>query len=588
MAPFSKVLVANRGEIAIRVFRTLRELGIATVAVYSEADAGALHVEVADEAYVLGPGPASESYLRGDRIVDAARRAGAQAVHPGYGFLAENAAFARAVEEAGLTWIGPPPEAIELMGSKTAARRAMQAAGVPIVPGTTEAVRDASEIAGLAHEIGYPLILKAAAGGGGKGMKVVRSAEEIERALDSARREGEKYFADAAVYVERFVEDPRHVEVQVLADAHGNVVHLGERDCTIQRRHQKLVEETPSPAVDAELRERIGRIAVDAARAAGYRSAGTIEGLLTAEGDYFFMEMNTRIQVEHTVTELATGLDLVREQVLIAAGEPLSFAQDDVRLAGHAIECRINAEDVSKGFLPAPGRITAYREPAGPGVRVDSGVRAGDEISGLYDPLIAKLIVHGVDREHARRRMLRALEEFVVEGPPTLIGFHRALLDHPCFAAGATCHSVVESPELAEQADELSHRQTTVAASSDGVRPTRPLPVPVELDGRRFEVRVQVAEPPWAELARTRAQRAAGPGASAGGAVVSPMQGTVLKVDVAEGETIEAGRVICVIEAMKMENEIAAQTAGVVRRLVAAPGLAVTSGQVLCVVEAGD
>jgi acetyl-CoA/propionyl-CoA/long-chain acyl-CoA carboxylase, biotin carboxylase, biotin carboxyl carrier protein len=588
MAPFSKVLVANRGEIAIRVFRTLRELGIATVAVYSEADAGALHVEVADEAYVLGPGPASESYLRGDRIVEAARRAGAKAVHPGYGFLAENAVFARAVEEAGLTWIGPPPEAIELMGSKTAARRAMRAAGVPIVPGTTEAVRDASEIARLADDIGYPLILKAAAGGGGKGMKVVRSAEEIERALDSARREGEKYFADAAVYVERFVEDPRHVEVQVLADTHGNVVHLGERDCTIQRRHQKLVEETPSPAVDAELRERIGRIAVDAARAAGYRSAGTIEGLLTAEGDYFFMEMNTRIQVEHTVTELATGLDLVREQVLIAAGEPLSFAQDDVRLAGHAIECRINAEDVSKGFLPAPGRITAYREPAGPGVRVDSGVRAGDEISGLYDPLIAKLIVHGVDREHARRRMLRALEEFVVEGPPTLIGFHRALLDHPCFAAGATCHGVVESPELAEQADELSHRQTTLAASSDGVRPTRPLPVPVELDGRRFEVRVQVAEPPWAELARARAQRAAGPGASAGGAVVSPMQGTVLKVDVAEGETIEAGRVICVIEAMKMENEIAAQTAGVVRRLVAAPGLAVTSGQVLCVVEAGD
>jgi acetyl-CoA/propionyl-CoA/long-chain acyl-CoA carboxylase, biotin carboxylase, biotin carboxyl carrier protein len=588
MAPFSKVLVANRGEIAIRVFRTLRELGIATVAVYSEADAGALHVEVADEAYVLGPGPASESYLRGDRIVEAARRAGAKAVHPGYGFLAENAVFARAVEEAGLTWIGPPPEAIELMGSKTAARRAMRAAGVPIVPGTTEAVRDASEIARLADDIGYPLILKAAAGGGGKGMKVVRSAEEIERALDSARREGEKYFADAAVYVERFVEDPRHVEVQVLADTHGNVVHLGERDCTIQRRHQKLVEETPSPAVDAELRERIGRIAVDAARAAGYRSAGTIEGLLTAEGDYFFMEMNTRIQVEHTVTELATGLDLVREQVLIAAGEPLSFAQDDVRLAGHAIECRINAEDVSKGFLPAPGRITAYREPAGPGVRVDSGVRAGDEISGLYDPLIAKLIVHGVDREHARRRMLRALEEFVVEGPPTLIGFHRALLDHPCFAAGATCHGVVESPELAEQADELSHRQTTLAASSDGVRPTRPLPVPVELDGRRFEVRVQVAEPPWAELARARAQRAAGPGANAGGAVVSPMQGTVLKVDVAEGETIEAGRVICVIEAMKMENEIAAQTAGVVRRLVAAPGLAVTSGQVLCVVEAGD
>ena len=331
MPPISKVLVANRGEIAVRIFRTLRELGIATVAVYSDADRDALHVRLADEAYAIGPGPAAQSYLVQERIVETAVRAGADAVHPGYGFLAENAGFAAAVESAGLAWIGPPPAAIELMGSKTAARRAMQAAGVPIVPGTTEPVRDAAQVVELAREIGYPVLIKAAAGGGGKGMKVVRADDEAERAFESAQREGEAYFADASVYVERYLEDPRHVEVQVLADAHGNVVHLGERDCTIQRRHQKLVEETPSPAVDDRLRAQIGQIAVDAARAAGYRSAGTIEGLLTPAGDYFFLEMNTRIQVEHTITEAVTGLDLVREQLRIADGHPLSFRQEDVR-----------------------------------------------------------------------------------------------------------------------------------------------------------------------------------------------------------------------------------------------------------------
>ena len=430
------MLVANRGEIAVRIFRTLRELGIGSVAVYSEADRDAVHPRVADEAYLIGPGPAAESYLVGERILDAARQAGAEAIHPGYGFLAENAAFARAVEDAGLIWIGPPSSAIELMGSKTEARTAMQAAGVPIIPGATDPVETVAEVLRLGDEVGYPLIVKAAAGGGGKGMKLVASPDEAERAFESAQREGEKYFADGRVYVERYLEDPRHVEVQVLADAHGNVIHLGERDCTIQRRHQKLIEETPSPAVDAELRERIGQIAVDAARAAGYRSAGTIEGLLTADGSYYFMEMNTRIQVEHTVTEEVTGIDLVREQVLIAAGEPLSIRQEDVVLRGHAIECRINAEDVSSGFLPAPGRITAYREPSGPGVRVDSGVVAGSEISGLYDPMIAKLIVHGVDREHARMRMLRALDEFEIGGPPTLLGFHRALLSHAEFIDG--------------------------------------------------------------------------------------------------------------------------------------------------------
>ena len=584
MPPFSKVLVANRGEIAIRIFRALRELGVASVGVYSEADREALHARRADEAFLIGPGPAAESYLVGEKLLEAAERAGAEAVHPGYGFLAENAAFARSVEEAGLVWIGPPSEAIELMGSKTRARTAMQDAGVPIIPGTTEPVESVEEVLALGEEVGYPLIVKAAAGGGGKGMKLVESAEEAERALDSARREGEKYFADGRVYVERYLEDPRHVEVQVLADAHGNVIHLGERDCTIQRRHQKLIEETPSPAVDAELRERIGQIAVDAARAAGYRSAGTIEGLLTPDGSYYFMEMNTRIQVEHTVTEEVTGIDLVREQVQIAAGEPLSVRQEDVVLRGHAIECRINAEDVSSGFLPAPGRITAYREPSGPGVRVDSGVVAGSEITGLYDPMIAKLIVHGVDREHARMRMLRALDEFEIGGPPTLLGFHRALLSHPEFIAGGTGHGLVESEELAAQAAALTKE---IAADNNFLSPLAPRVRTVEVGGRRFDVTVLEPEPPWAELARRRREReASGRGGADSDSVVSPMQGTVLKVDVAAGDEIEAGKVICVVEAMKMENEIAAHRAGTVADVGVAPGDAVASGQVICRVVA--
>jgi acetyl-CoA/propionyl-CoA carboxylase biotin carboxyl carrier protein len=377
VAVFSKVLVANRGEIAIRVFRTLRELGIGTVAVYSDPDRSSAHLGYGDEAYAL------DSYLNQAALLEAARRAGAEAIHPGYGFLAENATFARACVDAGIVWIGPPPEAIEAMGSKIEARERMRAAGVPIVPGMTEPVESAEEVLRLGDELGWPIAIKASAGGGGKGLKVVRSADEAGRALESARREGEAYFSDSAVYVERYLEDPRHVEVQVLADSHGNVIHLGERDCTIQRRHQKLVEETPSPAVDDVLRERIGAIAVDAARAVGYQSAGTIEGLLSREGEYFFLEMNTRIQVEHTVTEMVTGLDLIREQVLVAAGEPLSLRQEDVRLNGHAIECRINAEDVSNGFLPAPGTITGYHEPSGPGVRIDSGVVEGSEISPL-------------------------------------------------------------------------------------------------------------------------------------------------------------------------------------------------------------
>jgi acetyl-CoA/propionyl-CoA carboxylase biotin carboxyl carrier protein len=587
VAPFSKVLVANRGEIAIRVFRTLRELEIVPVAVYSEADRGSLHVELADEAYLLGPGPPGESYLAQERVIEAARKAGAEAIHPGYGFLAENAAFARAVEDAGLVWIGPPPEAIDLMGSKVAARERMQAAGVPIIPGTTKPVSTADEATALGNELGWPIAIKASAGGGGKGLKVVRSADEVERAFESARREGEAYFSNPAVYIERYLDDPRHVEVQVLADAHGNVIHLGERDCTIQRRHQKLIEETPSPAVSDELRDRIGRIAADAARAVGYRSAGTIEGLLSQEGDYYFLEMNTRIQVEHTVTELVTGLDLVREQVLIAAGQPLSLRQEDVRLAGHAIECRVNAEDPSNGFLPAPGRITGYREPSGPGVRVDSGVDAGREVVGLYDPLIAKLCVHGVDREHARRRMLRALDEYRIDGVTTLLGFHRALLEHQCFAEGGMCHRVVESEELAQRAEQLSHTTTSLAASSDGGRSLQEQRVHAELEGRRYELKLLLPEPPHAELARRRRERATAGGrhGAAKDAVVSPMQGTVLAVEVAEGDEVEPGQVLCIVEAMKMENEITAHRAGRVAELSVEAGQPVKTGQVICIVE---
>jgi acetyl-CoA/propionyl-CoA carboxylase biotin carboxyl carrier protein len=580
---FSKVLVANRGEIAVRVFRTLRELGIATVAVYSEADRGSLHAAAADEAYLIGPGPPGESYLNQERIIEVARRSGAEGVHPGYGFLAESAAFARAVARAGLVWIGPPAEAIEVMGSKTAARERMQAAGVPVVPGTTEPVTAGEEVLRLGEELGWPLAIKASAGGGGKGLKLVSGPDDAERAYEAARREGEAYFSDSTVYVERYLEDPRHVEVQVLADSRGNVIHLGERDCTIQRRHQKLVEETPSPAVDEELRVRIGEIAAEAARAVRYRSAGTIEGLLSREGKYFFLEMNTRIQVEHTVTEMVTGLDLVREQVLIAAGEPLSLRQEDVRLTGHALECRINAEDPSSGFLPSPGRITSYREPGGPGVRVDSGVAAGSDVPGLYDPLIAKLIVHGVDREHARRRMLRALDEFEIGGVRTLLGFHRALLEDPCFVAGETCHGVVESELLAERAKELSHEATSLAPGPDGTMRDRT--TTIELDGRRYQISALVPEPPYAELARRRRERREG-GVHAAGkdAVVTPMQGTVLAVEVAEGDEVRAGQVLCIVEAMKMENEITAHRDGVVTELSVEPGQPVQTGQVVCVV----
>jgi acetyl-CoA/propionyl-CoA/long-chain acyl-CoA carboxylase, biotin carboxylase, biotin carboxyl carrier protein len=576
---FAKVLVANRGEIAIRVFRTLREMGIGSVAVYSEADRESPFVAYADEAYLIGPGPAAQSYLMSETIVRTALRSGADAVHPGFGFLAENAAFARACAAAGLVFVGPPPDAIESMGSKIGARRLMQAAGVPVIPGTPDPVESAEAALEAAESIGYPIAVKAAAGGGGKGIEVAAGPDELPRAYESARRQGKAYFADDTVFLERYLDDPRHVEVQVLADAHGNVIHLGERDCTIQRRHQKIIEETPSPAVDAALRERIGRIGVDAARAAGYVNAGTVEGLLSGD-EYFFLEMNTRLQVEHTITEEVTGLDLVREQLRIACGEPLSLRQEDVELRGHSIQCRINAEDPLRDFVPTPGRITRYVEPSGPGVRVDSGVVEGSVISDLYDPMIAKLVVLGTDRDHARRRMLRALSEFEVEGVHSLIPIHEAILEHPDFAAGGTLREFVEGGGYARSAAPAGAELNGAGPAAEREART----VPVEVDGRRFVVTVVEPEHPGRTRLRARRAAIAERAARQQGAVDvvrSPMQGTVLKVNAEVGDEVAVGQVLVVVEAMKMENEIVAHDAGRVEEIAVAPGDQVTSGELL-------
>jgi acetyl-CoA carboxylase biotin carboxylase subunit len=461
-----KVLVANRGEIAIRIIRACRELGIATVAVYSEADRRSPHVFAADEAELIGPAPAAQSYLRIDRLVDVARRRGCDAVHPGYGFLAERASFARAVEAAGLVFVGPPPEAIDAMGDKTRARTVMMEAGVPVVPGTAAALADTAEATAVAEDVGYPVMLKAAAGGGGKGMRVVRDPEELVPAYEAASREARAAFGDGSVYVEKFLEGPRHIEIQVLADRHGAVIHLGERECSIQRRHQKMIEEAPSPAVGGELRRAMGEAAVAAARAVGYRNAGTVEFLYT-DGEFYFLEMNTRIQVEHPVTELVTGVDLVQWQLRIASGEPLGVAQDDVRWSGHAIECRITSEDPAHGFLPSSGRIELLSVPGGPGVRWDGGIQAGDEVSLYYDPMLAKLIVHGPSREAAVARMLRALDELRIVGIETSAPFHRRVLRERDFRAGDIDIRYLEAhPELlAREPDPGVLRAAALAAA---------------------------------------------------------------------------------------------------------------------------
>jgi acetyl-CoA/propionyl-CoA carboxylase biotin carboxyl carrier protein len=600
---FSKVLIANRGEIAVRIVRACEELGIATVAVYSELDRDAIHVKRADEAYLLGPGPAAESYLNVDKLLDAVARSGAEAVHPGYGFLAENAAFAAALEERGIAFIGPPSSAIEAMGSKTRARDLMAKAGVPIVPGTTEPVatiEDAREL--ISSTIGYPVAVKAAGGGGGKGFRVALAEDKLPEAYEGAAREGEKFFSDPTVYLERYLPDPRHVEVQVLADKHGNVIHLGERDCSLQRRHQKLIEEAPAPVVDDELRARIGKIATDAAAAVGYAGAGTIEGLLQ-DGEYFFLEMNTRVQVEHCVTEMVTGIDIVKEGIRVAAGEPLSVAQDDVVLRGHAIECRINAEDASKNFAPAPGTIGSYREPAGPGVRVDSGIGPGSEISPMYDPMVAKLIVWDVDRSSATARMLRALREYEIGGLKTLLPFHEAILQTRQWADAETCRDLIEDRAWLKS---LAFEAAPAAAASDEEEaPPVEQTYTVEVSGKRFDVKVigppsagataaingsvpapGASAPAGARRPPRRSGRSGSRGGGGGGdALISPLQGTVLKVAVEKGAPVEEGALVAVIEAMKMENEITAHKAGTVADLPIAVGASVASGDTLAIIS---
>jgi len=585
---FEKVLVANRGEIAIRVMRTLEELGVGSVGVYSEPDRESPHARRATEAYLLGPGPAADSYLNVEKLLEVADQSGAQAVHPGYGFLAENAPFARAVEEAGLVWIGPPAEAIEAMGSKTRARELMRDAGVPIVPGTTDPVDDVEAARKIIDEsVGYPVAIKAAGGGGGKGFRVAETEDQLEKAFEGAAREGEKFFSDPTVYVERYLPDPRHVEVQVLADSHGNVVHLFERDCSVQRRHQKVIEESPAPAVDPELREEIGRIGVEAAKAVSYRSAGTMEGLLQ-DGEYFFLEMNTRVQVEHCVTEMVTGIDIVREQIKVAAGEELAFAQEDVEIRGHAIECRINAEDASKNFAPAPGKIGGYREPSGPFVRVDSGAEPGYEVLPLYDPMIAKLIVWDTDRDASTRRMLRALDEYEIGGLKTLIPFHKALLGTDQWRAGETCRDLMEDKDWLKG---IEYPAPEPPADDDEPKAERDYAV--EVSGRKFEVKVigavgaNGAAPAAGAAPKGPPKRSERAKSSGGGPdeITSPLQGNMWKVHVKQGDTVEEGQLLCVIEAMKMENEITAHKAGTIEELPIEEGKPISSGDPIATIK---
>jgi acetyl-CoA/propionyl-CoA carboxylase biotin carboxyl carrier protein len=599
---FTNVLIANRGEIAIRIIRACQELGIGTVAVYSEIDRDAPHVKRADEAFLLGPGPAAESYLKVDTLIDVVERSGAQAVHPGYGFLAENAAFAAALEARGITFIGPPASAIEAMGSKTRARELMAKAGVPIVPGTTEpiaTIEEARQV--IAETIGYPVAVKAAGGGGGKGFRVAESEGKLQEAFEGSSREGEKFFSDPTVYLERYLPNPRHVEVQVLADRHGNVIHLGERDCSIQRRHQKLIEEAPAPSVDEKLRARIGKIATEAAAAVGYTGAGTVEGLLVThdgagQAEYFFLEMNTRVQVEHPVTELVTGIDIVKEGIRVAAGESLSIGQQELQMRGHAIECRINAEDASKNFAPAPGTIGGYREPAGPGVRVDSGVEAGSEISPMYDPMVAKLIVWDVDREQATARMLRALREYEIEGLKTLLPFHEAILQTEQWQRGETCRDLIEDRTWLK---ELAFPAPEAPAEPSEEREPVEQSYTVEVSGKRFDVKVigpptgaggtvNGAAPGGMTAPRKPSRpagRSGGGGAGLGDTLSSPIQGTVLRVAVEQGSPVQEGALIAVVEAMKMENEITAHKSGTVAELPIAVGGSVATGDTIAVIS---
>ncbi|MFD8571794.1 biotin carboxylase N-terminal domain-containing protein [Streptomyces sp. NPDC059639] len=629
---FDTVLVANRGEIAVRVIRTLRQLGIRAVAVHSDADADARHVREADESVRIGPPPAAESYLSVERIVEAALRTGAQAVHPGYGFLAENATFARACEDAGLTFIGPSPDAIALMGDKIRAKETVEAAGVPVVPGGRD-----PDLARAAHELGAPVLLKPSAGGGGKGMRLVRDLTTLEEEIAAARREARASFGDDTLLVERWVDRPRHIEIQVLADGHGNVVHLGERECSLQRRHQKIVEEAPSVLLDEATREAMGAAAVEAARSCGYRGAGTVEFIVPGEdpSSYYFMEMNTRLQVEHPVTELVTGLDLVEWQVRVAAGEQLPFAQADITLTGHAVEARLCAEDPSRGFLPSGGTILALHEPEGDGVRTDSGLSEGTEVSSLYDPMLAKVIAYGPDRDTALRRLRAALARTVTLGVPTNAGFLRRLLAHPAVVAGQLDTGLVEReadslvpadvpPEVYSAAGVLRQQALAPEPATGWVDPFAhpdgwrlggspawtvhhvrvPGHDPVEIRVRGTEVLVDGAPTTPARPTATAgdwlardgdawqvrdhdpvAATLTGAGSGGAGSLTAPMPGTVTVVKVAVGDEVTAGQSLLVVEAMKMEHVIASPHAGTVTELDVSPGTTVAMDQVLAVVE---
>jgi len=584
---FSKVLIANRGEIAVRIIRACREQGVATVAVYSEVDRNALHVRLADEAYALGGVTAAESYLNTDAILSIIERSGADAVHPGYGFFSENADFARAITERGVTFIGPPPEAIEVMGDKISARHAAERVDVASVPGTTDFITDPAQVVAFGAEHGWPVAVKAAYGGGGRGMKVVADADGAADAVESARRESLAYFGRDELYMERYLTAPRHIEVQVLADSHGNAVYLGGRDCSAQRRHQKLIEEAPAPGLSDEVRAAMGEAAVKVAKGCDYTNAGTVE-FLYEDGEFWYLEMNTRLQVEHPVTELVTGLDLVEQQLRIAAGEPLAFTQDDVEISGHAIEVRINAEDPAGGaFLPSPGRITTLRAPDGFGVRFDTGFEAGDEVSQFYDNLIGKLIVWGADRDTAIRRMLRALGELDIAGVATTAPADVAILEHPDFVAAT--HStkwVEETLDLTGVGSASSDRGSADAPPGSVRRDTT-----VEVDGRRIEVSMWVPDPAEVGTLGGRPRRSSAGRSSGGGVgngqVAVPMQGTIVKVVVEAGDSVEAGDTVCVLEAMKMENNVAADITGTIAEVKVAVGDSVGSGDVVVVIEAG-
>ena len=589
----TKILIANRGEIAVRVIRACKELGIGSVAVYSELDRDAMHVRLADEAYALGGQTAAESYLNTDAILSAIRQSGADGVHPGYGFFSENTDFARAITSLGVAFIGPPPEAIEPMGDKISARLAADQAGVAGVPGISEPLTSPDEVRAFADAHGWPVAVKAAYGGGGRGMKVVTSADGVEAAIESAAREAQAYFGRPELYVERYLPWPRHVEVQIIGDTHGNMVWLGERDCSAQRRHQKLVEESPAPLVSEEVRRAMGEAAVAVARSVGYYNAGTVE-FLYVDGEFFFLEMNTRLQVEHPITEMVTGIDLVAEQIRVASGLALSFDQSSIERRGHAIECRINAENPAGGrFLPSPGKITKLVVPDGFGVRFDGGYAAGDEISQYYDNLIGKLVVWGADRETARKRMLRALDELEVEGVATTVPADIAILTHRDFI------DAQHSTKWVEERLDLSGIAAGVVGpppsdgDADGPRVRRD--VDVEVNGKRFAVTVWVPESAApvagggasAESARVRPGRAASASSGGGagsGQVTVPMQGTIVKVLVAVGDTVEAGQAVCVLEAMKMENNIVAERAGAVTEVKVTEGVTVGAGDVVVVI----